>query len=320
MIVGYLHHLKNILFREYSFILRYYLHHHYNIDDTIDFILMVDGKMVHGGLFDRLKGAISIYAISKVYNKRYGLYFTKPFHLDTYLIPNLYDWRIKDTELYYSYPKSRPVIAYSELNYPKRLLKERKAQTHFYFGGDIIDIINNKFGTSFEWAKLYGELFKPSDFLQKQLNVVKREIGADYYAIHLRFLNLLGDMIEPLGGEILNEEGKKELAATCLSEIKRVISIQPKCWKPVVFSDSMSFLSLIKVELPDVSVVSGNVRHIDNISDITEDDHLKVFTDMYLMVGAQKVYSIVGKGMHSSAFPEYSAKIGGKPFERIQLK
>ena len=37
------------------------------------------------------------------------------------------------------------------------------------------------------------------------------------------------------------------------------------------------------------------------------------------MVDAQKVYSIVGKGLYPSAFPEYSAKIGNKPFERISL-
>lgn len=318
MNLQYLHYLKNIYLREPSFILRYYLHQYLG-EMNNNYVFMADGKMIHGGLFDRLKGAISIYAISKVYGKRFCLYYTKPFHLDTYLIPNLYDWRIKESELYYSYPKSRPVIAYSEINHPKRLLKERKGQTHFYFGGDIIDIINKKFGTSFEWAKLYDELFKPSDLLQKHLDIVMGKIGANYYAIHLRFLNLFGDMIEPLGGVILNEERKKELVATCLSEIKRVISIQPESWKPVVFSDSMSFLSLIKNELPDAYVVSGNVRHIDNLSVITEDDNLKVFTDMYLMVGAQKVFSIVGKGMHLSAFPEYSAKIGGRPFERITI-
>lgn len=315
-----LYRFKNVIYWELLFVLKYYLHSYLKIKNVDYYIFMADGKMIHGGLFDRLKGAISIYAISKVYNKRYGLYFTKPFHLDTYLIPNLYDWRIKDTELYYSYPKSRPIIAYSELHHPNRLLKARKAQTHFYFGGNIIDIINNEFATCFEWAKLYNELFKPSEYLQNHVDAVKRDIGMEYYAIHLRFLNLLGDMVEPLGGEILNEERKKELIATCLSEIKRVISIQPENWKPVVFSDSMSFLSLIKNELPDVYVVSGNVRHIDNISSvITEDDNLKVFTDMYLMVGAQKVFSIVGKGMHLSAFPEYSAKIGGRPFERIQI-
>ena len=60
-------------------------------------------------------------------------------------------------------------------------------------------------------------------------------------------------------------------------------------------------------------------RHIGTAGKTTDDENLKLFTDMYLMVDAQKVYSIVGKGLYPSAFPEYSAKIGNKPFERVEL-
>ena len=44
---------------------------------------------------------------------------------------------------------------------------------------------------------------------------------------------------------------------------------------------------------------------------------LKMFTDYYLISGAQKVYSLWHEGMWKSAFPEYAALIGGVPFERI---
>ena len=109
----YLHHLKNVLYREPLFVLKYYIHF-LHLNSGWEVLFMCDGKMLHGGLFDRLKGAISIYAVSKVIGKRFGIYFVSPFLLEEYLVPNLYDWRVNDHDLVYSYPFSKPIIAYSE--------------------------------------------------------------------------------------------------------------------------------------------------------------------------------------------------------------
>ena len=316
MLPSYFYVLKDILIREPFFVASYYLHR-YQRDTNNNYVFMADGKMIHGGLFDRLKGAISIYALSKVHGRRFCLYFTRPFQLEKYLTPNLYNWKLSDSAIYYSYPYSRPVIAYGESNNPSRLMKIKKGQIHFYFGGNILEKINECYGTSFEWSKLYEELFKPSLYLQSHIDNLKGNIGLDYYAIHLRFLNLLGDKFEPLGGVVLKDDKKNSLVTSCLIAIRDIISKQPKSWKPVVFSDSMNFLSVIKNRMPDVFVVQGNVSHIDNGVNAKDSDNLKVFCDMYLMIGAQRVFSIVGNGMHLSAFPEYSAKIGNKSFERI---
>ncbi len=73
------------------------------------------------------------------------------------------------------------------------------------------------------------------------------------------------------------------------------------------------------MQFPEVYIVPGEVKHIDAMKVFSEDENLKLFSDVYLMADAKKVYSIVGKGLYKSAFPEYSAKIGDRPFERIQL-
>lgn len=313
-----LSHLKNILYREPSFILKYYLRKcTADFSNLPSYVFMADGKMAHGGLFDRLKGLVSIYAIARIKSKRFAIYFKNPFSLDRFLEPNQYDWRVKDNEIIYSYPHTRPIIAYSEFRNPWRLFKSYQGQTHFYFGNDILDCINQKHGTSFEWPALYHELFKPSNYLMKHVDEVKADIGAHYFAIHLRFMNLLGDKVESQKDTKLSEEERMELINSCVSKIEQLCSSMK--FRAVVFSDSMVFLQEVKKELPEVYVVSGNARHIGTAGKTTDDENLKLFTDMYLMVDAQKVYSIVGKGLYPSAFPMYSAKIGNKPFERVEL-
>ena len=164
---------------------------------------------------------------------------------------------------------------------------------------------------------LYNELFRPSDYLKNHIDQVKDEIGHKYFAVHLRFMNLLGDKVEDKKDSKLSEEEKKELINCCLIKVKELCSIMKI--RSVVFSDSMVFLHKVKMELPEVFVVSGNARHIGTVGRTTVDENLKLFTDMYLMIDAKKVYSIVGRELYPSAFPEYSAMIGNKPFERVDL-
>ena len=120
----YLRYLKNVLCREPFFVIRYYLHKkNADIQNVPLYVFMADGKMAHGGLFDRLKGLVSIYAIAKIKSKRFAIYFKDPFSLDRFLEPNQYDWRAKDNEIIYSYPHTRPIVAYSEFKNPWRLFK-----------------------------------------------------------------------------------------------------------------------------------------------------------------------------------------------------
>lgn len=316
----FLSYLKNILYREPSFILRYYLHRDKKGKESYKsaMFFMADGRMEHGGLFDRLKGAVSIYAVSKIMNKEFGIHFAAPFQLEKYLAPHSYDWS-KDDNIIYSYPSSRPIIAYSETENPRRLFKKRICQTHFYYGYDIIDYINQKYTCSYDWVTLFNELFAPTAYLKDYVNQVKCEIGSEYYAIHLRFQNLLGDKVELRKHPLLDEEKKNSLIAICTNKIREIASDNPLDWTPVIFSDSMIFIEEIKKKIPEVFIVPGSIQHIDSGKHTTEDENLKLFADVYLIAGAQKVYSIAGKGLYESAFPLYSAKIGNLPFDRVLL-
>lgn len=316
----YLSYLKNIIYREPSFILKYYISRSFEKNNMVDNVFMADGRMVHGGLFDRIKGAISIYALSKSQNKRFGIYFREPFFLEKYLEPHLYDWRVNDEDMIFSYPASRPVIAYSEYSTPKRLLRKRNGQTHYYYGDNILDFLNQTYGSKYEWGDLFNELFVPSPSLQKYIENEKKKIGEDYIAVHLRFLNLLGDHVERMDYPELEDEGKESLMTDCIRMINHLKSNSEEGpYKVLVCSDSMTFLDKAKKEVPDIFVVDGRAKHVDSAEEFKEDDILKLFADIFLISGAQKVYSVVGKGMYASAFPVYSALIGNKPFKRICL-
>ena len=274
--------------------------------------------MVHGGMFDRLKGAISIYALSKVHGKRYGIYFTEPFTLEKYLEPNNYDWKVNKEDLTFSFPQTKPIIAYSEKIKPKRLLRERNGQIHYYYGSNILDFINQWYGTEYEWTTLFNELFRPSPYLEEKIRSLSTGVAGNYIAVHLRFLNMLGDKVEKLPFPELKEEGKQSLIADCLAKIRELYN-NDKGKGLFVCSDSETFMDIVKKEIPEVMIVSGVSKHIDNSGKLSEEDCLKLFLDIYMLAGAERVFSIIGKGLYTSAFPEYSAKIGSKPFERINL-
>ena len=320
MRIYYLSHLKNVLYREPSFILKYYLHR-YAVEDARlpSFVFMADGKMPHGGLFDRLKGLVAIYAIAKSESQGFAVNFTNPFVLEKYLVPNQYDWRADDGAIVYSYPRTRPVIAYSEFKTPDRLFRKRNGQTHFYFGNDILDYINKWYGMSYEWESLYNELFQPSDYLKYHINSIKQKIGGKYNAVHFRFQNLLGDHTEYGKYTVLRDNEKKKLENECIKKLHDINDQLQEDERLVVFSDSMVFLEYVKKNNSSYYVVPGNVKHVDNINETSEDEALKLFIDMYLMIDAEKVFSIVGNQLYPSAFPEYSAKIGRKTFERLSL-
>ena len=159
-------------------------------------VFMVDGRVGHGGMFDRLKGIISVYAISKAQQKDFRIHFSYPFELEKYLEPNEYDWRIDAKTINYHFPSARPLFLYGECYSPRRLFKLRNGEAHFYFGYNILDEVNARYGTNFEWGQLYRELFRPTSYLQQYIDKYQAEIGTDYVVFHARFLNLLGDKVE----------------------------------------------------------------------------------------------------------------------------
>lgn len=308
--------LLDSCWREPRFILKHYIPMFRGKNTQQDrYIFMVDGRMGHGGMFDRLKGLITVYAIARSHGKNFFLHFNYPFRLEKYLEPNKYDWRIDDKDITYSYPSSKPVIAYGELKQPRRLLKNRKGDTHFYYGADSLWYLNKRIGLELDWGTMYRELFKPTAYLQKYIDYYKEDIGKDYVVFHTRFLNLLGDKVETAVNPELDDERKIELKNICKDKIKELAGDN----KVMIASDSMNFIEFIKEEIPNVYVVPGTVKHVDTAGETNDAENIKMFLDYYLISNATKVYNLVGPGMWKSAFPEYAAKIGNVPFERIML-
>ena len=332
--------LYDVLWREPKLICKYYIGVRGKEQGTIPkpqtsnlksqtplYVFRVDGRVGHGGMFDRLKGMISVYAVAKTQGKGFRVLFTYPFPLEKYLEPRGYDWRLKEGELTEHFPQSRPLFIYGECYHPTRLMKDRRRQTHFYYGYNSLDKINEHFHTDYDWGKLYHELFRPTAYLQQFIDRHQREVGSDYIVVHTRFLNLLGDKTETAINPELPVEEREPYMRRIVEEIKSLIGKGEKeqgegdslrtLNRVMIASDSMTFIDYVKRQIPDVYVVPGKVKHIDTAGQTDDSENIKMFLDYYLIGGAKKVYNIVGPGMWPSAFPEYAAKIGQTEFERI---
>lgn len=314
--------LLDVLWREPRMIWKYY---NVNVNENGNGgvggnknIFMVDGKVGHGGMFDRLKGAISVYAISKVQQKDFRIYFDYPFELQKYLEPNVYNWTIDKKDVVLAYPHSRPLFLYGECYAPNRLFKNRKCEAHFYYGYDSLNVINARCRTDFEWGQLYRELFKPTAYLQQYIDHYKQELGREYIVFHTRFLNLLGDKVETDINPELPQLGRERLMSVMRDKIKELTK-QNNNMRVMLASDSMTFIEYMKREMPESYVIPGMVKHIDTAGETNDAENIKMFLDYYLISYAQKVYSLVGRGMWPSAFPEYAAKIKGVKFEMIKV-
>lgn len=301
--------------REPKLMLKYYSFNLSNKSENGNMIFVADGKFPHGGMFDRLKGIISVYAAAKELNKDFRINFTHPFELEKYLIPNKYDWRLSKGEVYNNIFDSRLRFMYGEASSPYRLIKFCKKNQNFYYGADSLNFLNNEYGTDYRWSDLYHELFKPTLYLQKYIDSEKKKIGTEYIAIHLRFMNLLGDKTEFTHDPTLYESEQNHLLNITLNAIKEIRSNNIN-YKILLATDSSIFVEKAKTIYPDIYTIPGEIKHIGT-SDLTSDSaNIKMFLDYYIISGAKKVYNIVGPGMWKSAFPEYSAKIGNTLFHR----
>ncbi|MGM9803096.1 MAG: hypothetical protein ACI308_02860 [Muribaculaceae bacterium] len=282
-------------------------------------VFCADGRMPHGGMFDRLKGAISVYAAAQVLHRDFRICFTSPFVLERYLEPNSYDWRLCEGGRSKSMWQARPVVMYGEWSNPRRLLKRRHRETHFYYGYDSLEYISNRCGKKFDWGELYGELFKPTAYLQQYIDDCKHGLGDGYVAVHLRFMNLLGDKMEYDIDPTLPAAEQQSLKARALAALREVIE-KNVGYKVLLATDSESFSAYVSSEQPDVQFIPGEIKHIGTSAETSDEAVVKMFIDYYMIAGAKRVYNIVGPGMWPSAFPEYAAKIGRCPFERVHFE
>ncbi len=289
---------------------------------TKSFVAIIDGSATHGGMCDRFKGIITLYAYCKHNNLPFRIKYTYPFRLEEYLSPAVYDWTLKDD--YTDNPLYCRILYMRKEYLARRLLKlHTERQVHFYGNRDSLEYINKAYadsGVQYKWGNLFRELFKPTPILEEKINQVKKVLGSNYYAAVFRFQNLLGDFKE-YDFQAINDQAKAdELIAKCLESLKTLLASNNM--PLLVTSDSQKFLNAAS-RINGVYIIPGTLVHMDNlkgkVSDSNREAFLKSFVDFYMLSEAQKIYRIGTQYMYPSEFPLYAAKINGTPFESITI-
>lgn len=276
------------------------------------YVYIADGRTAHGGISDRLRGIISVYQYCKSRNIPFRINFTSPFNIDMFIVPNRYDWELKEGEFVRNKSVGfRFFNSYSHIDEDKEdyfsLLDSKKRQVHCYTN---VTIDEPNMHVYFE------ELFKPSKVLQDALDKCHQSVKRrGYVSITFRFQDLLGDLHERYATELGSKEDKEDYISHCLSAIERVYEKnKDKISKVLVTADSQIFLERAK-KLPYVYVVPGEITHIDFAGDKGGIAHIKDFLDMFMISGANHVYFYsYGRMYGASRFAKTAALIGGKTF------
>ena len=275
-------------------------------------IFMADGKWMHGGLTDRLRGMTSAYKFAIEHNLDFKIYHTSPFDLQEILQPNKINWIIEETEIAHDCKRAKPVLLYRE-DFDNDSALERQLDTshkqfHLY---SCIDTVNDDF------PRFFNELFKPSTILEKELEHYGKLLGETYTAISFRFQNKLGDFKEFTFKELAASD-KQNLLDASMNVLKNVAEQAQAAQKILVTADSPRFLAEVE-KLPNVITVKGKSIHIDFNSSKNATDYLKAFTEFFLISRASKaiLYRNRKYKTYPSNFPKYAALLGNVPYQIV---
>lgn len=276
-------------------------------------VFMADGKWMHGGLTDRLRGMTSAYKFAIEHNLDFKIYHTSPFDLQEILQPNKINWIIEETEIAHDCKLAKPVLLYRE-DFDNDSALERQLDTshkqfHLY---SCIDTVNDDF------PRFFNELFKPSTILEKELEHYGKLLGENYTAISFRFQNKLGDFKEFTFKELAARD-KQDLLEASMNVLKHVAEQAQATQKILVTADSPTFLAEAE-KLPQVVTVKGKSIHIDFNNSKNAADYLKAFTEFFLISKASKakLYHNRKYKTYPSNFPKYAALLGNVPYETIE--
>ena len=275
-------------------------------------ICMVDGKMRHGGLSDRLRGMISVYKLCEKFKLDFKIYHVSPFLLENYLVPNKIDWSINENDISFNVQDSLPVFCGSvggfltpafQTYYLSKMLKTKYKQIHIYTNAYITD--------KKEFSFLFHKLFICSDSLQKVIDQQLTSIGGKYISVSLRFVQLLGDFND-WAAQTLNDTEKEKLIVKCITQIEKMHNSLQN-YKLLIATDSITFINRI-LDKDYVYVTPGNPVHIDYNENNSFEIHLKTFLDFFLIANATKIYLLRNGKMYKSGFPKSASMIYNIPF------
>lgn len=301
--------------RSNEFSLKYYSSKDLPIKTQNEIICTFDGSMHHGGLGDRLRGITSVYEYCKRNNRIFKINFFDPFKLETFLLPNKYDWRIDRKLISQNINAAQPVIFDCDLNFFEHYIHRYTMKTMFKKDKQI-HVYTNTFCYDKSYAENFHELFKPSPLLQSTIDKQLHIINGEYITVSFRFCQLLGnfnqDVFRPLP-----EEQQISLIERSKQVLYKLKKRHSECSKIVVTSDSTNFINAIH-EIPFVYIIPGNITHSNYKA--TDESHLKTFLDFYIIANAKKVYMARTKIMYKSGFAFRAAQINNVPFEEYHYE
>lgn len=285
-----------------------------NVSETT-MILMIDGRSIHGGLTDRLRGIATIYQYCKQKGMHFKLNYVYPFKLQDYLAPKSYDWIISEQDISYNTEQTAVVvlndyqldISLHRHYLDSKIRKNKGKQIHIYTNTYFLD---NKFAASF------SELFQPTTPLQAAIESNQKQIGNKYIAMVFRFQQLLGDFKED-GYKVLAKDEQNVLIKKCIDKVKELHTERHPDNKILVTSDSGRFLQKITKQLDFVRIIPGKVVHMDHTANAAFDTYMKSFEDMLLLSKADKIYLLQTGDMYHSGFAKRASMINNKEYEEI---
>ena len=272
---------------------------------------MFDGKYMHGGLTDRLRGMCSVYDFCKENSIPFYIYFTVPFNLNDYLVPNKYDWTINTEDID---PQNATIEIINDWEIPTALHKYYLMKLRYQSKKKQILLFSNTNFRDYKFRNNFNELFKPSTLLQNEIDKIIYSIKEKYITISLRFTTLLGDF-EDCINKPLSKGEQENLINSCLKSIEEIYRIS-KYKKVVVTSDSITFLKRAS-KIPYVYIIDGEIGHIDYNNN---NNNLKTFLDYFVISKAEEAFLILGRGMYKSGFSKHAALLGDIKFTEYYIK
>lgn len=277
-------------------------------------IVMFDGRFVHGGLSDRLRGMATIYGFCKKKNVPFYINHTYPFLLQDYLLPNEYNWITNLSDISYNENEARPICLnsfalpnkYHSVFMNVAFNRNKGKQLHLYTSTRFLDC---------DYAQNFNELFQPSPRLQQAIDENLKRIGKPYVAMVFRFQQLLGDFKED-GYKILAPDEQIALIKKCVDKVEELHYRLFPNEQILVTADSVTFLNEIN-KLDYVYIIPGRVVHMDHTANASFDVYLKSFVDMFMLSKAKKVFLLQTGDMYHSGFAKRSAMINNVPYEEI---
>ncbi len=273
-----------------------------------------------GGLSDRLRGIVGIYAECKKQDLPFKLVF-EPLHLQDYLEPNQYNWIIGEDEIAWNtkdvYPCTLLTYHADTNNRYQHFVQNTILKSYLRKPYKQIHVYSNMICKDEEYGPLFNELFKPSVDLQNQLDYHLSQIGGrgTYISCTFRFRQLLGDFKE--GGDVLPEQEREAYILRAIHTVEKLHGENPTN-RILVTADSGTFLNRVK-ELDYVYVIPGEVVHVGFTFDANKQTYMKSFVDMYMLSYASTVYLVRDELMYHSGFPYRAALLNSVEYKEINL-